>query len=53
MPQKMMAAFALPYARATSRIVCAGTPQIGSATSGVNVRMLSRSASKPVVKSRT
>ena len=49
MPQKMIAARALAYLRATVRITSAPMPQIGSMASGVNFSRWTLSFSKPSV----
>ncbi len=49
MPQKMIEARERAYIRATSRIVSAGMPQIGSIFSGVNSPMRALRSSKPSV----
>ena len=44
-PQKMIAAFAVAYSRATSRIIAASMPVIGATFSGEYSLTFSRSAS--------
>ena len=50
MPQKIIAARALPMISATSRIVPASMPQTGAIASGVNVFRCSLNPSNPSVK---
>jgi hypothetical protein len=53
MPQRIIDPLDVANRRATSRIVCAGMPQIGAISSGEKPFEFSFSASKPLVRSAT
>ena len=53
MPHRIIEPLEVAKARATSRMVCAGMPQIGAIFSGEKFFAFSFNASKPLVRSST